>query len=159
MRILSGLREQLGESWLPNIYVGKIRSQRTRSYQIDVPRKENEVEILFTLLGIEVRVGKKRFACPDLATARYIRTFARIGCREFAVPYDITRISSIADELEVSLQRGLLLLEMELDDRSPRSRSQYRSAFIKELRSEIENAGPGDAMPSFKQTTKQKTGK
>src|SRR3982750_1735156 len=148
MRILSSLRDQLGDSWLPDIYVNKIRSQRTRAYQIDVPRKENAVEILFTLLGIEIKVSNKRFACPDFPTARYIRSFARIGCREFAVPYDITRISSIADELEVSLQRSLLLLEVEIGDRSSRSRSQYRSAFVKELRIEIENAGPGDAMPS-----------
>jgi hypothetical protein len=155
MSILSSVRDRLGESWPPAIYFEKVRSQRTRAYRIDVPPKENEVGILFTLLGIEIKVGRKRFACPDLATARYIRTFARIGCHEFAVPYDITKISSIADELEVSLHRCLLLLEDETSDRPLRSRSQFRSAIIKELRTEIEEAGPGDAMPTFKQSTRQ----
>ena len=80
-------------------------SQRTRVIAARSARaRENQAEIQYTLLGIELKVGKRRFACPDLATARYMRVFARIGCREFAVPYDITQISAAADELETSWQ-------------------------------------------------------
>jgi hypothetical protein len=124
---------------------------------MDIPPRENQVEINYTLLGIELKIGKKRLSCPDLATARYLQIFARIGCREIAVPYDITKIGPIADELEVSWQRGLLLLVNETAERSPRARSQFRSAFVREMRTEIESVGPGEAMPAFSRSTKQRT--
>src|SRR5215213_4372440 len=156
MSIPSTVREKLGEAWIPTIYAERVRSLRTRAYRIEVPRRENEVEILFTLLGIEIKVGKKRFSCPDLATARYLRTFARLGCSEFAVPYDITKIGAFADEFEVSWQRGLLILDHAMECKSLRARSQYRAAIIKEMRLEIEQAGPGETMPIFRQSTKQR---
>src|SRR5678815_3050191 len=102
------------------IYAEKIRTLRTRSYSLEIPERENDVGILHTLLGIELKVGRRRFASPDLATARYMRVFARLGCREFAVPYDITKISTLADELETSWQRGLLLLETSTEGLSDR---------------------------------------
>ena len=52
------------------------------------------------MLGIELKVANRRLLCPDLATARYLSVFARLGCDVIAVPYDITQISRIADELE-----------------------------------------------------------
>ena len=85
MDIAAEIRAQLADDWLPNIYKEKIRSQRTRSIVLDVHERENQAEIQYTLLGIELKVGKRRFACPDLATARYMRVFARFGCHEFAV--------------------------------------------------------------------------
>src|SRR5690349_2999275 len=94
---------------IADIYSQKIRTIRTRSCALEIPERENEVAILHTLLGIELKVGSHRFACPDLPTARYMRVFARLGCREFAIPYDITKISTLADELETSWHRTLLL--------------------------------------------------
>ena len=158
MDITSEIRTMLGDDWLPAIYAGKVRPQRTRAYLLDVPQKENAADIQHTLLGIELKIGKKRFACPDLATARYLRVFARFGCTNVAVPYDITRISAIADELETSWQKTLLnLLEATRDD-SPQTRSRKRRSVVKELRGQIEAIGAGDAMPQFKQSTSQRAG-
>ncbi|MBK6724835.1 MAG: hypothetical protein IPG58_16695 [Acidobacteria bacterium] len=141
----------MAQDWLPAIYEKKIRSQRTRSYKLNIPKKENRADIQYTLLGIELKVGRKRFACPDLATARYLRVFAPIGCNEFAVPYDITKISPAADEIETSWQRSLVLLErLSSDDVAA------RSTLIKAIRNEIIKIGPGDAMPLFDRDTKQR---
>lgn len=114
---------------------------------LDIAARENKPEILYTLLGIELKVGRRRFSCPELATARYLRVFARIGCRDFAIPYDISQISGIADELETSWQRSVVLTE---------GKSSDRAALIKALRTEINACGPGGAMPLFDRKTKQK---
>lgn len=146
----------LADEWLSTIYKEKVRSQRTRSYHLDIPARENRAEIQYTLLGIELKVGKRRFACPDLATARYLRVFARLGCRDFAVPYDITMISGIADELETSWQRALVIVEDKSQGRSSRSLASERSGLVKRMRNEIIALGAGDAMPLFDRETKQR---
>jgi hypothetical protein len=142
------IKLHLGDAWIPAIYSTKIRPQRTRAVDLDIPERENQTEILYTLLGIELKIAKRRIACPDLATARYLRVFARIGCRRIAVPYDISRISLLADELETAWQNTLLLL----GDTSARARSNL----IKSMRTEINEIGPGNAMPEFRQSTRQK---
>ena len=109
MDIAAEISAELDGEWLPRIYKEKIRTQRTRSIELDIPERENRAEIQYTLLGIELKVGKRRFGSPDLATARYMRVFARLGCREFAVPYNITMVSAAADDLETSWHRTLLL--------------------------------------------------
>jgi hypothetical protein len=157
MDVVEDIHDKLGDSWLPAIYRDKIRSQRTRAHQLDIQPKEQRPEILHTLLGIELKVGKRRFACPDLATARYLRVFARIGCREFAVPYDITRISSAADELETSWHQMLLLLDRTVEGKSTSAAGRLRSSLIKGVREELDEIGPGDLMPAFRQSTKQRT--
>jgi hypothetical protein len=149
MNVAAEIKGELESAWLPTIYADKVRSQRTRAYKLDVPRRENRADIQYTLLGIELKVGRKRFACPDLSTARYLRVFARLGCREFAIPYDITKISGVADELETSWQRSLLLLD-QLDQ------NEARSSVVKAIRDEIGRIGPGDAMPLFDRETRQK---
>ncbi|MEO7540069.1 MAG: hypothetical protein ABIV21_08565, partial [Pyrinomonadaceae bacterium] len=111
-----------------------------------------------TLLGIELKVGRRRFAAPDLSTARYMRIFARIGCCEFAVPYDITQISAAADELETSWQRSMLLLSDSTHGRPSRSESQARSKLIKLMRTELNEIGAGDIMPLFDRETRQRKG-
>ena len=151
MDIVAEICASMAEDWLPAIYEKKIRSQRTRSYKLNIPKKENRADIQYTLLGIELKVGRKRFACPDLATARYLRVFARLGCNEFAVPYDITKISPAADEIETSWQRSIVLLEKHVGDDAA-----VRSSLIKMLRNEIVKIGPGDAMPLFDRETKQR---
>ncbi len=157
MDIAAEIAADLADEWLPNIYRDKIRSQRTRSISIDVPARINIAEIQYTLLGIEVKVGNRRFACPDLATARYMRVFARIGSSAFAIPYDITKISATADELETSWQRSLLLLESATKGKPPKSLSMHRSKLVKAIRSEIDEIGPGEEMPAFNRETRQRT--
>ena len=88
--------------------------------------------------------------CPDLATARYLSVFARIGAADVAVPYDITKISHIADELDSSWYRMLLLVEQEAGKESPQARSRLRGLLIAKVREEITAAGAGTKMPEFK---------
>jgi hypothetical protein len=150
MDAASEIKTKLRTDWIPTIYAEQVRTQSTRSVSLDIPEKENEAEILYTLLGIELKVGNKRFACPDLATARYLRIFARLGARQFAVPYDITRISVIADEMETAWQRLLLLIDTETKGSSAQTRGRIRSAILRDLRTELAEIGAGEAMPEFK---------
>ncbi len=156
MEIAGEIKARLGDEWLPTIYREKVRTQRTRAHRLEVARRENRALIQHTLLGIELKVGNKRFACPDLSTARYLQIFARFGCQEVAVPYDITKISTLADELESSWHKSLLLLEAAVKDKTPSVKGRMRGALIKEMRDEIEKIGAGSLMPEFKQTTKQR---
>jgi hypothetical protein len=150
MDIAAEILERLGADWLPAIYRDTVRPQRTRAYDLDVPPKENAADILHTLLGIELKVGRNRFACPDLATARYLRVFARV------VPYDITRISAIADILETSWHRTLLYIADATKHDSPQARGRKRSGILRIMRDQITDIGAGGAMPAFKQSTSQR---
>lgn len=149
MQDVDDIKAALGDEWIPAIYGERVRSDRTRSYDLKIPKKENAAEIQYTLLGIELKVGRRRFACPDLATARYLRIFARLGCPSFAVPYDITRISPIADELEMAWQRTLLVIESNgMDD--------ARAKVVRAIRDEIARIGPGEPMPLFDRETRHR---
>ena len=156
MDIAAEISASLDSEWLPALYRDKIRSQRTRAVRIDVPARENAAAIQYTLLGIELKVGKRRFACPDLATARYMRVFARIGCGEFAIPYDITKISAAADDLETAWQRTLLVLDEKTAERPAKSKSSLRSKLVRSIRDELAAIGPGDAIPAFDRQTRQR---
>lgn len=156
MDIAAEIRTGLADDWLPQIYREKIRTQRTRSLSLDIADRENNADIIYTLLGIELKVGKRRFACPELSTARYMRVFARIGCREFAIPYDITQIPAVADELETAWQKTLLVLSEISNGRPSRSVSQIRANVVRDIRHELAGIGAGDAMPLFDRETKQR---
>jgi hypothetical protein len=140
---------QLGDASIAAIYRDKIRTQRTRQYELRAPKKTTPVEILHTLLGIELKIGNRRLLCPDLATARYLSVFARLGCDIIAVPYDITQISWIADELESSWQRMMLLVAHFTDGRSNRLRSIVRRRLLEQARQGIASAGAGSKFPQF----------
>ncbi|MDQ3375057.1 MAG: hypothetical protein M3521_14370, partial [Acidobacteriota bacterium] len=127
MEITAEIRENLGEEWIPNIYQNKVRTQRTRAYRLEITERENRAIIQHTLLGVELKVGNKRFSCPDLSTARYLQIFARLGCSNVAVPYDITKISTLADELESSWHKTLLLFEKMIVDKTSPVRGRMRS--------------------------------
>ena len=146
----------MGEAWLPLIYRDKIRPQRTRSIKLDIPARENQASIQYTLLGIELKVGKKRFACPDLSTARYFRVFARLGIKEFAVIYDITKIPAAADELENSWQLLLVMHEEYFKGRPDAARARGRTTLLTAIRNEVLQIGSGEAMPLFDQMTRQR---
>jgi hypothetical protein len=151
------IQEQLGESWLPRIYRERILKLRTRSYHFESDKPAARVEIQHTLLGVELKVGRRRLLCPDLATARYLSVFARLGCKGVAVPYDITKISHLADELDSSWYRMFLLVDQEARAESTRFKARLRGLLIAKIRAEIEEAGPGTRVPAFRQTTKQRT--
>jgi len=145
---VDGLRANLGELWIPEIYREQVRSKRTRSMHLSIPSRENSPEIFHTLLGIELKVGNVRLATPDLATARYLCVFARLGCSDVAVPYDISKISGIADLLETGWQRMNILLQG--------TTTRTRNLAIKTVRTEIAEIGAGEVMPEFNTETRQR---
>lgn len=149
------IRERLGEAWLPRIYRDRILKLRTRSYHFEIAGTPKRIWIQHTLLGVELKVGRKRLLCPDLATARYLSVFARLGCKNVALPYDITRISQLADELESSWYRMLLLVDQDGRTKSASFRSRVRGSLLAEIRAEIAAAGAGTRIPEFKQSTKR----
>ena len=151
------VKAELNNAWLPQIYRERIRSKRTRSYRFDALTKTNRVEIQHTLLGVELKAGPRRLLCPDLATARYLSVFARAGCEHVAVPYDITVISQLADELESSWHRMLLLADHYAAGKSEALKTRVRHVLAQQIRIEISEAGAGTSMPEFKQSTKQRT--
>ena len=150
------IQQQLGETWLPRIYRERILKLRTRSYDFENPNPSARGVIQHTLLGVELKLGRKRLLCPDLATARYLLVFARIGCKAVAIPYDITKISQFADELESSWYRMFLLSEQEAKAESTRFKGRLRGLLLAKIREEISEAGPGTRVPEFRQSTKQR---
>ena len=149
------IRELLGETWLPQIYRERILKLRTRSYHFDAAGVAKRVLIQHTLLGVELKVGRKRLLCPDLATARYLSVFARLGCRDVALPYDITKISQLADELESSWYRMWLLADQQAKAKSASFKSRVRGSLLADIRAEIAEAGAGTRIPEFKQSTRR----
>ncbi|MCA1593972.1 MAG: hypothetical protein LC754_15235 [Acidobacteria bacterium] len=154
--IVAGVREHLGDAWPPRIYRERVLPLRTRSHAIPPATKGATVEVQHTLLGVELKVGRRRISCPDYATARYLAVFARAGCGNVAVPYDITKISSLADELESAWQRMLLFSDHSSGGRGKSFSSRVRAVVVKEVREEIESAGAGTAIPQFNQNTSQR---
>ena len=150
------VKTELTDTWLPLIYIERILKMRTRSYYFGAPLRKPRVEIQHTLLGVELKVGPRRLLCPDLATARYLSVFARAGCKEVAVPYDITRVSLLADELESSWHRMRLLANHNAAERSDSFKARIHGLLIAKLRGEIAAAGAGTPVPEFKQRTKQR---
>src|SRR5918911_3602751 len=150
------IKIELGEMWLPRIYRERILKMRTRSHHLELPSKKASVEIQHTLLGVELKIGRHRMMCPDLATARYLAVFARAGCADVAVPYDISRISQLVDELESGWHRMLLLIERAAATRHAAFASRARSLLVRDAREEIKGAGAGTAIPQFNQNTKQR---
>ena len=157
--LLLEIEKAMAESWLPEIYRDRILRLRTRSYIFPSPAKHKTkpatLEIQHTLLGIELKVGQQRMLCPDLATARYLLVFARVGCEAVAIPYDITEISHLADELESSWHRMLLLADNAAEGRSEAFATRVRSLLVGKVRDEIARAGAGTRIPEFKQSTRQ----
>jgi len=155
--LLSDIEEIMGDSWLPSVYRELVLKIRTRSYEFPAVPKRGDPQIYHTLLGVEIKVGRRRMLCPDLATARYLAVFARLGGRAVAIPYDITKISLVADELERSWHRMLLLADSMTTDRTPAFRTRVRQLLIAKVREEIAAAGSGPRIPEFKQSTKQRS--
>lgn len=151
------VQAELKTAWLPHIYRERVRKTRTRAYSLEKPKPGARVEIQHTLLGVELKIGQRRLLCPDLATARYLSVFARAGCEQVAVPYDITRISQLADELESSWHRMLLLVDHLASQKSETFRRRVKQVSLAAIRDQVAEAGPGASVPEFKQSTKQRS--
>ena len=150
------VKAELKDTWLPLIYRNRVLQMRTRSYHFGALPKKPACEIQHTLLGVELKVGRRRLLCPDLATARYLSILARAGCEDVAVPYDITKTSQLADELESSWHRMLLLADRNAAAESDRFRARVHGLLIAKARAEVVAAGAGASRPEFKQNTKQR---
>ena len=153
--LVKEIEERMSEFWLPAIYSQHILKLRTRSYDFPSLPRNSVPEIQHTLLGIELKVGSKRMLCPDLATARYLAAFARAGCKAIAIPYDITKISRLADEIESSWHRMMLMADSLTNKRSVRFATRVRTMLVGKVREAIAAAGAGTRIPEFKQTTRQ----
>lgn len=148
MAALDEIQARLADHWIPAIYQQLVRSGKTRRFEMAIPERENAADIQHTLLGIELKVGKQRLACPDLSTARYLRVFARLGCISIAIPYDISKISRIADDLDTAWHR-MDIVAADLKQRARRS-------LITLIRGELISLGSGEPMPQFDRETKQR---
>jgi len=151
------VKADLKGAWLPHIYRERIRSKRTRSYSFAGLSQNPRVVIQHTLLGVELKAGRRRLLCPDLATARYLSVFARARCEHVAVPYDITTISPLADELESSWHRMFLLADSYAGGKTDAFKSRIRRLLVEKIRAEIAEAGAGTSMPEFNQNTRQRS--
>lgn len=137
------------------IYRDSVLKARTRNYCLPVLRFRVTPEILHTLLGIELRLGRKRLLCPDLATARYLAIFARIGLQNVAIPYDITRVSVLADELATQLEMGLLQSASSKRGAKPGTNRGRRKAFLDRLCAELASLGSKPDYPEFEMPSKR----
>jgi len=149
IQIADEVKRLLGDDSIEYIYREKILSGRTRQYELKLPRKAGRVEIIHTLLGVELKIGNRRLLCPDLATARYLSVFARLGCDAIAVPYNITNISRLADELESSWHRMMLLVERLAERRTVRLRKMVERHLLGGIRLSIADSGAGPKYPTF----------
>lgn len=155
--LAESIKTELGGEWLPAVYRERVKPLRTRAFQLPAaPRNLSDVEVQHTLLGVELRIGRRRVSCPDLATARYLAVFARVGCMDVAVPYDITKISRLADELERAWQRALLLAEHTAAGREKAFRTRLKKLIVGMARAGIVAEGAGAAVPAFNQNTRQR---
>jgi hypothetical protein len=153
--LVKRIESEMAEGWLPRIYRERILKTRTRSYRFPALAKSAAPAIHHTLLGIELKVGRHRMLCPDLATARYLAVFARANASAIAIPYDITKISTVADELESAWHRMLLLADDLTKQGTTAFRTRLRRQLIAKVSDEIAKAGAGKDVPDFKQNTRQ----
>ena len=147
--LIGQLREALDGEWPAEIYRSEVLSGKTRSFEFTNLVRPRAVQIAHTLLGIELKLGRQRIHVPDLATARYLAVFAQLGVPKVAVPYDITRISAIADRLESACQRLLLLADHLTRALAPSSGPALRRRVLRELRTELTGLGSGERYPHF----------
>ncbi len=62
--LASAIQATIGDSWLPRIYRDRILKMRTRAYEFPALPKNAAPQIHHTLLGIELKVGRRRMLCP-----------------------------------------------------------------------------------------------
>jgi len=156
MQAVNDIRDLLAEDWIPQIYQEQVRPLRTRSVEMELREKENFPAIQYTLLGVELKVGRVRIACPDIGTARYLAVFARFGCRKVAVPYDITKLPELGLTLEKAWERTEARVAEKTAGASPQMKGRTRASLIRRVRDEVALIGAGGLMPLFNTSTRQR---
>jgi hypothetical protein len=154
--IAASIQGRLGAQSISSLYQTLVLSSRSRQYQLDAEKRGGTPEIMHTLLGIELKIGRRRLICPDLATARYLSVFAHVGVDLIAIPYDISKLSRIADEFESSWYRMLMLIEHLTAGRTVRMRNKVSAIVVDQIRQDIKKLGAGTRVPAFNQNTKQR---
>ncbi len=144
---LEEILDKLGDQSIAAIYRHRVRTQRTRRNLLPTATRPVNIEIMHTLLGIELKIGRQRLLCPDLSTARYLATFARLGVSELAIPYDITRIAHLADDLESAWHRMIMLAEEAVNPWNQRTFARLRRRLIENQREAVLLAGSGPLAP------------
>ncbi len=152
---VEGVLCRLGDETIGSLYE-VVRQGKTRRYALMAPKRVASVEVQYTLLGIELKIGRRRLLCPDVATARFLSVFARLGVDEVAVPYDITQVARLADLFESAWQQMLVALEAETSDMTARMKGRTRNLLLSRQRQAITRAGAGPQMPQFDQSTSQR---
>ena len=144
-RVTDEIETALGTDWIPSIYRQRVLTERTRSHALPVAssKLKARVSVQHTLLGIELKIGQRRVMCPDLATARYLSVFARAGCTNVVVPYNITKISRLADDLETSWERMMLLADEHADTAHRSQIARVKNALIAKILDEVTSASRG----------------
>ena len=87
---------------LTSCYQTDVLKQRHRT--VALRGRKCDARIMLTLLGYEVKAGRKRIGCPDMTTARYLRLFAELGMRQIRIPYDPTSTARVIPKLESALK-------------------------------------------------------
>ncbi len=87
---------------LKRIYLDEVVTERNRS--IALWGRKCQPQIIYTLLGYEVKAGKKRITCPDTVTARYLSLFSELGLDSVRLPYDPTVTARILPQLEAVME-------------------------------------------------------
>lgn len=84
------------------IYETEVLARRHR--RVKLAGRRHPAHLMQTFLGYEVKLGRKRIACPDLVTARYLALFGEIGMPAIALPYDPTVTSALLPALESAFE-------------------------------------------------------
>lgn len=117
MRYTEGERET---DQLVGLYVERVLATRHR--EVTLRGRKCHAVILRTLLGFEVKAGRRRIGCPDLVTARYLRAFAEIGAQTVRIPYDPTLTKDIVNDVESILEK----IRQDTREAPERRRRRYR---------------------------------
>ncbi len=80
------------------IYRNRVLAQRVRP--VALLGRKCQPRMMYTFLGFELKLGRKRVTCPDVSTARYLMIFAEIGLERVQIPYDPTQTARLLPELE-----------------------------------------------------------
>lgn len=122
---------------IKQIYRDHVLAHRTR--EVRLLGHKCQPRIMYTFLGFEVKLGRKRITCPDLVTARYLTILGELGMATAQVPYDPTRTARLLPELERAFDQ---IKETLLTSGYTKSRHQLELRKIyRRIRRELEGLG------------------
>ncbi len=91
-----GIEKEIGR--IDAIYRDRVLEQRVR--QVALLGRKCQPRMMYTFLGFELKLGRKRVTCPDVSTGRYLMIFAEIGLERVQIPYDPSQTARLLPELE-----------------------------------------------------------